>query len=146
MFIAVNIDLASDDSKNNIRRILREFGLKKIMPNLYESFEFHPNQLGNFKRDILNNVDIYDKLRLYQFPLEETFKISYLDSKKWKRLSINRTKSVFALKWMWKDIYRIGASAWKAWHCVLAPKPRKWVGHLPRANSTPMIAESSTLP
>ena len=88
MFIAVSLDLASADSVNNIKHIMNEYGIKRVHSNLHESFEFPSNKLGNLKREITNAVDVYDKLRIYQYPLEESFKISYLDNKKWKRLSI----------------------------------------------------------
>ncbi|MBN2544162.1 MAG: hypothetical protein JXB50_00095 [Spirochaetes bacterium] len=88
MFIGINLDFASTDSKNAVLKILNEYGIKKTHDNLYESFDFPAIRLGNLKRDITNNVDMDDNIRLYQFPLEGTFKISSLQDGKWKRLSI----------------------------------------------------------
>ncbi len=88
MFIGINLDLASTDSKNTVLRILNEYGIKKTHENLYESFDFPAISLGNLKRDLTGCVDMDDSIRLYQFPLEETFKISTLQDGKWKRLSI----------------------------------------------------------
>ncbi len=88
MFLAISLDLASPESENNVIKIINEYGIKKTQSNLFESFEFPSNKLGNFKRDITNCLDMYDRLRLYQFPLENSFKISYLENGKWKRLSI----------------------------------------------------------
>lgn len=90
MFIAISIDLVSDDSVVKVDRILKEYGLKKIQANLYESFEFLSRRLGNLKKDITDCLDMDDLLRLYQFPLENSFKISYVENKKWKRLSISQ--------------------------------------------------------
>jgi len=87
MFISISIDLASADSKNNFVSIAGSYGLKKTQANLYESFTFPENKLGNLKRDLTNALDSFDKLRLYQFPLENTFKISSIENRKWKRLS-----------------------------------------------------------
>jgi len=41
-----------------------------------------------FKKDISNELDMDDKLRIYQYPLENKFKVSYIEEKKWKRLSV----------------------------------------------------------
>jgi CRISPR-associated protein Cas2 len=87
MFISLSIDLVSQDSANQFVSIMNEYGIKKILANLYESFDFPSNKLGNLKRDITNCLDSFDKLRMYQFPLENTFKISYVENRKWKRLS-----------------------------------------------------------
>ena len=88
MFISINLDLASSESESNVNKILNEYGIKKIQSNLFESFEFPLNKLGNFKRDLSNCLDMYDRIRIYQYPLEDTFKISYFNSGKWKRLSM----------------------------------------------------------
>lgn len=91
MFIAVNIDMASDDSKIAVIKILKEYGLNKVQENLYESFDFSEKKLGLLKKDITEVVDMDDNVRIYQFPLENTFKISSLQNKKWKKYSINLT-------------------------------------------------------
>ena len=88
MFISISLDLASPESQNNVIKIINEYGFKKIQSNLFESFEFPLNKLGNFKRDLTNCLDTYDNIRIYQYPLEDTFKISYFISGKWKRLSM----------------------------------------------------------
>jgi len=88
MFIAINIDMASTESEKELIKIFNEYGIIKRQNNLYESFEFLPNKLGNLKRDITKHIDMDDKLRLYQYPLENSFKISFIENGKWKRLSI----------------------------------------------------------
>jgi hypothetical protein len=90
MFVSIAIDAASEDSLIKLIRILKEYGIKKIQANLYESFEFPSRKLGSFKKDLTDCLDMDDKLRLYQFPLEDTFKISYIENRKWKRLSITQ--------------------------------------------------------
>ena len=88
MFISIIVDLASPESEKNVAKVINEYGIKKIQSNLFESFEFPINKLGNFKRDLTNCLDMYDNIRIYQYPLEDTFKISYFTSGKWKRLSM----------------------------------------------------------
>ena len=90
MFVGIAVDFVTDDSKIKVDQILKEYGLKKIQINLYESFEFPSKKLGNLKKDITECLDMDDKLRLYQFPLDDTFKISYIENRKWKRLSITQ--------------------------------------------------------
>ncbi len=92
MFISISIDLATEDSKLAIRKIFKQYGIKKIHQDLYESTEFPTKTLGNLKKDIIDAVDMDDKVRMYQFPLEDCFKISYLEDRKWKRLSISSNK------------------------------------------------------
>ncbi|HNZ28102.1 MAG TPA: hypothetical protein PK385_07445 [Spirochaetota bacterium] len=89
MFIGISADLASIDSIKRFEKVLLEYGVKKSQKNLYESYEFPTKRLGNLKKDITDNLDMDDKIRIYQYPLDNCFKISYLEDKKWKRLSIN---------------------------------------------------------
>ena len=90
MFLSIATDLASDDSKIKVDRLLNEYGIKKSQVNLYESFDFPLRKLGNLKKEISDCLDMYDKLRMYQYPLENSFKISYIEGRKWKRLSISQ--------------------------------------------------------
>ena len=88
MFISVSFDLMGPDTKNNVADLLKQYGVEKVHENLYETFDFPLKSLGNFKRDIAELLDMDDKLRIYQYPLDNTFKISYLKERKWKRLSV----------------------------------------------------------
>jgi len=90
MFLSIVTDLVTDDSDIKVDKVLREYGIKKIQHKLYESFEFPSRKLGNLKKDITDCLDMDDKIRMYQFPLEDTFKISYIENRKWKRLSISQ--------------------------------------------------------
>lgn len=90
MFISVAIDAASSDSKNSVIKVCKEYGIEKIQENLLESFNFPSKKLGNFKRDISVAVDMDDKLRIYQYPIENSFSISYIVDKKWKKLTISQ--------------------------------------------------------
>lgn len=92
MFISICVDLASEESKIALAKVFKEYGIKKMQNNLYESSVFPTKTLGNLKKDILDGVDMDDKVRMYQFPLEDCFKISYLEDRKWKRLSISSSK------------------------------------------------------
>ena len=86
MFISIFLDLASTDSKNAVKNVIREYGITKIQDNLFESYEFPTKKLGNLKRDLTGCLDMYDKLRLYQYPMDNVLKISYIENGKWKKL------------------------------------------------------------
>lgn len=90
MFVSVVFDLISTDSRKRVGSLLLQYGMKKVMDTLYESFDFPLVKLGNLKKDISMELDMDDKLRIYQYPLESKFKISYIEEKKWKRLSIEQ--------------------------------------------------------
>ena len=93
MFISVNIDMATTDHVDAIDKVLKEYGIKKVQDRLYESSDFITKSLGNLKKDISDIVDSDDKVIMYQFPLDDCFKISYLEERKWKRLSVSIPKS-----------------------------------------------------
>ena len=88
MFISVNFDLVSKDSEQRLIQILREYGFDKVLSHSYESLTIASSKLGNLKKDLAEQLDMDDKLRIYQYPLENKFKISVLAEKRWKRLSI----------------------------------------------------------
>ena len=88
MFISICFDLASTDSLNSVLKVFNEYGIKKTYSNLYESLEFPSKNLGNLKRDLTGCLDMDDRLKIYQYPLEESFKISFIENGKWKRLSL----------------------------------------------------------
>ncbi len=89
MYIAISIDLASEDSKDKFLKIMNEYGIKKSQINLYESFDFLSNRLGNLKKEIAACIDMDDKLKIYQYPVDNILKISYVENGKWKKLSIS---------------------------------------------------------
>jgi CRISPR-associated endonuclease Cas2 len=90
MFLSISTDFVTDDSQIKVDKLLKEYGIKKIQHSLYESFEFPLTRLGNLKKELGDCLDMDDKLRMYQYPLENTFKISYIENRKWKRLSISQ--------------------------------------------------------
>ena len=67
MFISISIDLVSQDSSSRFISLMNQYGIKKIQANLFESFDFPSNKLGNLKREITDCLDSFDKLRMYQF-------------------------------------------------------------------------------
>ncbi|MCG8571139.1 MAG: hypothetical protein MJB14_13480 [Spirochaetes bacterium] len=87
MFIGISFDFISTDTKKQVITLLAQYGINKVHDNLFECFEFPVGRLGNLKRDLTTFLDMDDKLRIYQYPVDNSFKISYIEERKWKRLS-----------------------------------------------------------
>ena len=87
MFISLAFDFMSTETQKEITGLLKEYGINKVFDNLYESYDFPLAKLGHLKKDITGFLDMDDKLRIYQFPVDNSFKISYIEDRKWKRLS-----------------------------------------------------------
>jgi CRISPR-associated protein Cas2 len=45
-----------------------------------------PETLGRLKRDLDKSTDAFDRLRIFQFPVDGTLVLSTLRDKKWRRL------------------------------------------------------------
>lgn len=88
MFVSVTCDVGSDDNRNAVYELLKLYGFKEIMTNVYESTRIQDNSLLRLKRDIDKATDFYDKIRFYQYPMENTLAITYLTEKKWRKYVI----------------------------------------------------------
>lgn len=88
MFIAVVCDLASEDHRIEVYELLMQYGFKQVIKDVFESTRIAENTLMRLKRDIDRATDFYDKIRLYQFPLEDTLTITSLSEKKWRRFVV----------------------------------------------------------
>lgn len=87
MFVACAFDLGSEDSRIKVHDLLIQYGFKKIQNQLYETSTINEKNLARMKVDIDKITDFYDRLRLYQYPMENTLVITSLEGKKWKRLT-----------------------------------------------------------
>jgi CRISPR-associated protein Cas2 len=90
MFIAIYVDAAGQDSRKEIARVINEYGVKKVGPEMYESYEFLYKRVGNLKRDLTKCMDMDDRLRIYQYPVEDLYVISIYNNGKWKKLSVSK--------------------------------------------------------
>lgn len=87
MFVACACDLGSEDSRIKVHDLLIQYGFKKIQDQLYESTTLSEKNLARMKVDMDKITDFYDRIRLYQYPMEDTLIITVLEGKKWKRLT-----------------------------------------------------------
>lgn len=85
MFVSVILDPSGMDSAKAMASILARYSFKKIQRACWECMNINDAQLVALKREIDNVTDYYDKLRIYQFPINNNFAITELLHKKWRR-------------------------------------------------------------
>ena len=88
MFVAVTCELASDDHRMEVYELLEQYGFTRVMRDVFESATIREQTLSRLKRDIDKATDFYDKVRLYQYPLDGTLVLTFLSEKQWKRTII----------------------------------------------------------
>jgi len=86
MFVSVAIDPGSEGREKELADLLGQYGFKNIQRFLWESATVSTDTLNRLKRDLDKATDGFDKLRLFQFPMEGTLVLSSLRDKKWRRL------------------------------------------------------------
>lgn len=85
VFVAVVCELGSEDRQKDVHALLRQYGFEQVYRDLYESVTMKESLLPRLKRDLDRHTDSYDRMRLYQYPLEGTLIITTLHNKKWRR-------------------------------------------------------------
>lgn len=89
MFVSIIIDPGSIDTAQSLVNLLNHTGFSKKVKSCWENAHISEQELAVLKKNIDSVTDYYDKVRIYQFPLEEMFVITELSNKKWKRYKIN---------------------------------------------------------
>ena len=85
MFVAIACEFVSEEHKKEVYVLLKQYGFTRIVGDVFESVSFRPELLPRLKRDIDRRTDYYDKVRLYQYPLEDVLVITALADKKWRK-------------------------------------------------------------
>lgn len=85
MFVSIVCDIGSEDNKIDVYGLLKQYGFKQVMKDVFESTKIKEDSLLRLKRDIDKATDFYDKVRFYQYPLEDTLSITFLTEKKWRK-------------------------------------------------------------
>ena len=93
MFVSVVVESGSLESAESINSILNESGFNKIQKSCWECINIDEKRLSILKKNIDNVTDYYDKVRMYQFPVNGSFVITELKQKKWRRAVFNSKKS-----------------------------------------------------
>jgi len=86
MFVSVAIDPGSESRAKELADLLGQYGLDKIQRGLWESAFVSPDTLTRLKRDLDKATDAFDRIRIFQFPVEGTLALSTLRDKKWRRM------------------------------------------------------------
>jgi CRISPR-associated protein Cas2 len=86
MFVSIALDPGSEGRAKELADLLGQYGFEKVQRGLWESSIISPDTLNRLKRDLDKTTDAFDRLRLFQFPLEGTLVLSTLKDKKWRRL------------------------------------------------------------
>ena len=86
MFVSVAIDPSSESRSKELSDLLGQYGFTRIQRHLWESTKVTQDTLNRLKRDLDKATDGFDKLRLFQFPLEGTLVLTSLKDKKWRRM------------------------------------------------------------
>lgn len=88
MFVSVVVEPGSDGRLEEIDDLLEQYGFREIQKGLWESTRIMEKYLSRLKRDIDRKTDSYDKVRMYQYPLEGSLVITSLIQKRWKRVLV----------------------------------------------------------
>jgi CRISPR-associated protein Cas2 len=86
MFVSVAVDPGSEGRAKELAELLIQYGFEKIQRGLWESALITPTTLTRLKRDLDRAADGFDRIRLFQFPVDGTLVLSTLRDKKWRRL------------------------------------------------------------
>jgi CRISPR-associated protein Cas2 len=86
MFVSVVLDPGSEERARELADLLGQYGLEKIQRGLWESATIAPATLERLKKDLDRATDAYDRIRIFQYPVEGTLAISGLRDKKWRRM------------------------------------------------------------
>jgi CRISPR-associated protein Cas2 len=86
MFVSVAVDPGSAGRAKELADLLSQYGLEKIQRGLWESVFISPDTLNRLKRDLDRATDAFDRLRIFQFPVNGALVLSSLRDKKWRRL------------------------------------------------------------
>jgi CRISPR-associated protein Cas2 len=86
MYVSIAVDPGSEGRAKELAELLIQYGFEKVQRGLWESAFVSPATVGRLKRDMDRATDAFDRLRLFQFPVDGTLVLSTLRDKKWRRL------------------------------------------------------------
>jgi CRISPR-associated protein Cas2 len=86
MFVSIAVDPGSEGRAKELADLLGQYGFDKIQRGLWESAFVSPETLTRLKRDLDRATDAFDRLRIFQFPVDGTLVLTTLRDKKWRRM------------------------------------------------------------
>ena len=93
MFVSIAVDAGSEERARELADLLAQYGFVKVQRGLWECTAVSPGTLARVKRDLDKATDAFDKLRFFQFPMEDTLVLSSLREKKWRRMVARDTET-----------------------------------------------------
>jgi CRISPR-associated protein Cas2 len=91
MFVSVALDPGSEGRAKELADLLGQYGFDKIQRGLWESAFVSEETLARLKKDLDRATDAFDRIRIFQFPLQGTLALSSLKDKKWRRMVAKNT-------------------------------------------------------
>ncbi len=85
MYVSIVCDFNSDNSRKIVDSILMQYGFTRCQTNVYEINSILDNSVSKLKLEIDRHCDSFDKIRVYQYPLDHKLVVSYLHEKRWKK-------------------------------------------------------------
>ena len=85
VFIAIACEFVSEEHREDVYNLLKQYGFSRAVGEVFESLSLKPELLPRLKRDIDRRTDYYDKVRMYQYPLEGFLVVTSLSEKKWRK-------------------------------------------------------------
>ncbi len=86
MFVSIALDVGSEERARELASLLAQYGFEKVQRGLWESAFISPLTLNRVKKDLDRMCDAFDRLRLFQFPVDGTLVLTTLRDKRWRRL------------------------------------------------------------
>lgn len=86
MFVSIALDPGSEGRARELADLLGQYGFEKIQRGLWESAFVSPETLIRLKKDLDRATDAFDRLRIFQFPVDGTLALTSLRDKKWRRM------------------------------------------------------------
>ncbi|MDR1420814.1 MAG: CRISPR-associated protein Cas2 [Treponema sp.] len=86
MFVSIAVDPGSEGRARELADLLGQYGFDKVQRGLWESAFISLETLNRLKRDLDRATDAFDRLRIFQFPMEGTLVLTSLRDKKWRRM------------------------------------------------------------
>jgi CRISPR-associated protein Cas2 len=86
MFVSIALDPGSEGRAKELADLLGQYGFEKIQRGLWESAFVSPETLTRLKKDLDRATDAFDRLRMFQFPVDGTLALTSLRDKKWRRM------------------------------------------------------------
>jgi CRISPR-associated protein Cas2 len=85
VFVAIACELVNEEHRSDVYSLLKQYGFSRVVGDVFESVSFRSELLSRLKRDIDRRTDFYDKVKMYQYPLDGVLVVTSLADKKWRK-------------------------------------------------------------